>query len=715
MRFFELAQKLKISHEALFQKLREQIDIDLAGGDTSIDPLMTLSDADVAKIRAAFAGHEKTEPHSPRVSTIGISNFKAFGPDEQRIPLKPLTFIFGPNSAGKSSLLHSLLWAEDAFHTGKLDVIRPRLSGDMVDLGGIRNVVYRKGVDGNTFNLRYTFAPEEQSEALVAGIGEAHTLHLELTVHAGSITDEAQFQTALNNFFIEGEPAEGHLSSKPSITRFALFLNDSESPLLRLSRRKSGGFAVNNFDVSDPSFKQQWLIATQGFTFSKESTAMEKEAMRAFLDAAVKEIVAEADRALPVRARFIGAPPWIEEALSGLFDELDIERQAHSEATHHEAGEVAESYADHYGDDEYEPEQQAGDYALQADPEPDYQMPSDAEIGRYNFDERKMQEIANAVRFYAESTIESLVRETSSMLLNYLDSLIYLGSQRAYPDRGFTFTTKRDANWHANGGDAWDRLSTDPQLREKVNAWLQDENHLKAPYKVEMRKFVDIANANKQIYDAVIEAYDYSITGEVDFSEYSANSPGNEDNSRIELLRWDNDDVVDDVIGRVLRSRNIESHTELLLVDVRSDTIVSHRDVGVGVSQIIPILATAMSLEGKTVAIEEPESHLHPRAQAELADVFIESALTGKNPNTFIVETHSETLLLRILRRIRESSFNKNGDRAKITPEDVAFIYIDPIKGGAKALDVRIDERGRVLDSLPDGFFEEDFDELFGG
>lgn len=151
----------------------------------------------------------------------------------------------------------------------------------------------------------------------------------------------------------------------------------------------------------------------------------------------------------------------------------------------------------------------------------------------------------------------------------------------------------------------------------------------------------------------------------------------------------------------------------MYLVDTRSDTVVSHRDVGVGISQIIPILATAMSLKGKTVAIEEPESHLHPKAQAELADVFINSALDGKNNNSFIIETHSETLLLRVLRRIRESSFNKNKDRPKVTTDDVAFVYIDPMKNGAKAINVRVDERGRVLDHLPDGFFEEGFDEMF--
>src|SRR5690606_13320924 len=44
---------------------------------------------------------------------LGIANFKAFGPHPQNIPLKPITLVFGPNSGGKSSLLHYLLWLKD--------------------------------------------------------------------------------------------------------------------------------------------------------------------------------------------------------------------------------------------------------------------------------------------------------------------------------------------------------------------------------------------------------------------------------------------------------------------------------------------------------------------------------------------------------------------------------------------------------------------------
>jgi predicted ATPase len=94
---------------------------------------------------------------------------------------------------------------------------------------------------------------------------------------------------------------------------------------------------------------------------------------------------------------------------------------------------------------------------------------------------------------------------------------------------------------------------------------------------------------------------------------------------------------------------------DLSLYDKRTNTLVSHRDVGIGISQVLPVLVSAYASKNKIVAIEQPEIHLHPALQAELGDVFIESAL-GENKNAFILETHSEHLVLRVMRRIRETN-----------------------------------------------------------
>src|ERR1700751_5612206 len=85
---------------------------------------------------------------SRRLTALRVGNFKAFA-DTQRIPLKPITLIFGPNSAGKSSFIHSLALAHEAQFgrekrgRSRLDVYHADVGGSAIDLGGFRQYVHR--------------------------------------------------------------------------------------------------------------------------------------------------------------------------------------------------------------------------------------------------------------------------------------------------------------------------------------------------------------------------------------------------------------------------------------------------------------------------------------------------------------------------------------------------------------------------------------------
>lgn len=80
------------------------------------------------------------------LTAIRIGNFKAFA-EAQRVPIRPLTLIYGSNSSGKSSVLHSLLLARHAQETGDLDVHRTNVGGEAVDLGGFRQYIHRRDID----------------------------------------------------------------------------------------------------------------------------------------------------------------------------------------------------------------------------------------------------------------------------------------------------------------------------------------------------------------------------------------------------------------------------------------------------------------------------------------------------------------------------------------------------------------------------------------
>ncbi|MCX6867696.1 MAG: AAA family ATPase [Verrucomicrobia bacterium] len=92
-----------------------------------------------------------------KLQSFGISNFKAFGKEFQTIPIKPITLVFGPNSAGKSSLLHSLLWLNHAESCGETDVFNPSLAGKSVNLGGFDSCLNRKS---GMHRLRFTITIE---------------------------------------------------------------------------------------------------------------------------------------------------------------------------------------------------------------------------------------------------------------------------------------------------------------------------------------------------------------------------------------------------------------------------------------------------------------------------------------------------------------------------------------------------------------------------
>jgi hypothetical protein len=152
---------------------------------------------------------------------------------------------------------------------------------------------------------------------------------------------------------------------------------------------------------------------------------------------------------------------------------------------------------------------------------------------------------------------------------------------------------------------------------------------------------------------------------------------------------------------------------EIILQDKNSKTEVSLQDVGVGISQVLPVILNAFGESNKLIAIEQPEIHIHPALQAELGDVFIESAL-GENKNTLLLETHSEHLILRILKRIRETTRAKLPEGClSITPADIAVLYVAPSDEGSLVRELRINDQGRFIDNWPNGFFEERFNEEF--
>lgn len=149
--------------------------------------------------------------------------------------------------------------------------------------------------------------------------------------------------------------------------------------------------------------------------------------------------------------------------------------------------------------------------------------------------------------------------------------------------------------------------------------------------------------------------------------------------------------------------------TTLYLQDQHGRNLDFHQ-VGSGVSFILPVLTALWGAPRSW--IEQPELHLHPAAQCEMGDAVIMAFNRGRFS---VIETHSEHMILRILKRIRQTSLGKIIDpELRCQPEAVSILYFDPQDDGTTSVhQLRVTRGGDFMDRWPRGFFEERNAELF--
>lgn len=134
---------------------------------------------------------------------------------------------------------------------------------------------------------------------------------------------------------------------------------------------------------------------------------------------------------------------------------------------------------------------------------------------------------------------------------------------------------------------------------------------------------------------------------------------------------------------------NVQEFKEVIhhLIVKQNNIDLDITDVGFGISQILPVIIQGfLSSNHSTTIIEQPEIHLHPKMQADLADLFIDIVKETKNKR-LIIETHSEYLLKRLRRRISEGI---------ISPDDVSICLFSPqtTDSGAVIENLEISEKG---------------------
>lgn len=138
--------------------------------------------------------------------------------------------------------------------------------------------------------------------------------------------------------------------------------------------------------------------------------------------------------------------------------------------------------------------------------------------------------------------------------------------------------------------------------------------------------------------------------------------------------------------------------TEVKVKRFKNSKSVNISDMGFGISQALPVLiGVEFAKKNATILVNQPEVHLHPSSQANLANYFINEQ--KNNNKKFIIETHSEYLINRIRILIAKGEFSE---------KNIAILYFDADENGEYVHEISIDRFGRLVNAPP-SFFETYF------
>lgn len=546
---------------------------------------------------------------------ISIENFKGIR-DRVEIELKPITLLFGPNSAGKSTVLHALLYAQEVFERHNLNADTTQAGGPIINLGGFKSIVHGHDL------------------GLPIGLG------LQFNLEEGEWKDYRPDKDAFQ--FILGCQAERLLATPSSAGVF-----------LRICWAD---------EVGRP-FVQSCRLQLDSVDFAEITAAPFSESRTLRLLNPNHPLLLRGDSGSPSVEVLAGEEPSAYVPGPAASENPSLLHLA-LEELHVPVPKINRTSLSLRGED---------DALLRSE--------SSVQIGqRFRLKSWSAEEAGSRYKMVEDiqGFLDSAVTGTLRSLRNRLRGFRYLGPVREIPPRNAAPPSSPDPARWSTGLGAWDRLQTcDSPFFAEVSDWLNSPKRLNARVRLGRRELIPLDLAQRVLADLLSERL----------------SP-----KRREMAAKRLDDLP------------IERRVFLVAND--SEVELSLHDVGVGISQLVPVLVTALDESTKLAGIEEPDYHVHPRLQAELGDLLIESAVRRRA--VLLVETHSEHLLLRLLRRVREKAQATLPKGYKgLRPDQIAVVYVDSTDGHVRVTRLQVTEDGDFAGSWPEGFFDERAKELF--
>ena len=609
-----------------------------------------------------------------RLTEWHLRNFKSV--EEAHISLRPLTVLLGPNSAGKSSLIQSILiyvQAQSSFERSDL----VSLNGSLIKLGAYDEVRTKGGATRPTGGIKiggvlepWRVLPSSTREAAPRSPSSARgplAARYEWGASFGRLDNESSGRMRVNECWLQTE------------TRIGRLLRDSPS---------GADLPVAEVDVARLELKRKQRVAASGST----SPVFMRSGRRSPLTASVDFEMIGAYRGTLSRS-----------------SEGQRARRVTIAAGTPQSGLPGVAFK----------EESLGEVLLA---DWDRLLAVRARHMRGLESDRRVGDLETAARTVARDVIVWWEQQQSSSESRWMDRMVL-------PARALLHATSHDILAQLTEEDApafrksflaelADRGLGDERVlvdvseegvhsdaRDVIARYLATMVHYLGPIRTTARAVASEAQYSRGV----------GVEGEITAAALHGDwdrptlyrRPADDDSDRGvgDLAEAPMGVAVNDWMRALELVDNVEAQDqgryglEVVVTPRGVDAKLNLRNVGVGISQILPLVVLCLrSRPGSLILVEQPELHLHPAAQQRLADFLVAMIQSGRQ---IIVETHSDHLVARLRRRIAEDANDELMD-------EVGFVYVtrDEVTGRTEYQQATANKYGG-LEGWPQGFFDQ--------
>lgn len=592
------------------------------------------------------------------IKSLTIANFKAIR-EPVKIDFKPITLLFGPNSSGKSTIIHALHYAWEVVGRHNLNPNYTSYGGDSVDLGGFENMVH--GHDkARSICMRFDLDLKNKVLPIYA---TPEAIALTDTYQSKDYLSVLHWNSKINSSisaWVDFKISWNELDQAPFVSSYSVGIGDEHVASIK-TVGSGKPFEIAYLNFFHPVFRVE---DQDNYFFEAVKDAYHEKTSYPFYET-VNAVVDSANEAAQSYQEWLDSSiipeRWyapLKRASEIIDQEINMRNEQKTIIGESLIDEAVEAYIPlkfwllcrHFFNIQ----------AINGDVNIQFHEQQDA-LPKWGEKLDIAQESKENLNFETVvATISQILVGPGELLRDALDALRYVGPIRSRVHRNYMPNRYIEKYRWANGLAAWDALHQGKEdFIAQVNEWISKQ--LKCGYRIEQKSYRELPS-------------DADVTGKLD---------------KIPLMR------------------------KVILVDEKYGVEVTPPDIGTGITQVLPVIIAVLYDNRNLIAIEQPELHIHPAFQVGLADLFV-SQIQENTDVVYLIETHSEHLMLRFLRRIRETEEDTlpSGENP-LRPDQLAVYYVEQGERGASLFHIRIGEDGEFIDRWPKGFFGERARELF--